>query len=317
MGMRMINGAAALSEFQGFTGDCGETAELASLHVVDPVKWPLNAATLGAIVKRDIGTGWTSANGAEPLSTIAADLALAGVAFINHGYGEPLGYSWRAILDAQGGMRPLVLEVAVAGNLPGDEANVRYHFITCLGWDPAAGAGFFADGDDAAARGGSLNRYSAAQIEAATVCGVLEITTPVKGWRQVGVPEGWTDDGSTLRAPNGNVVVKGFRWWVLTHAWNPQDEPQGPESYANPVEYSDPAKGDGSIQAFNLTGQLCWTQARGVYVATPGAELFALRSALDAANKGETKNALTPAEIAALEAIRDMAAALVAVKSAS
>jgi hypothetical protein len=283
--MRTIDGAAALSEFQGFTGDCGQTAELAGLHVIDPVKWPLDAATLNAIVRRDIGQGWASSNGAEPLSAIAADLTLAGVAYTNHGYGEPLGYSWRAIFDQWGGIRPLVCEVAVAGNLPGDEPGVRYHFITCLGWDPAAGVGRFADGDNAAARGGSLTTYDAAQLEAAKICGVLEITTPVKGWSEVGVRAGWTDDGTTLTAPNGVVVVKGFRDWVLAHAWNPNNQPMAAEAYANPVQESDPAQGAGSIQMFVLTGQLCWTPAEGVYVAAPGAEMYALRTALDAARK--------------------------------
>jgi hypothetical protein len=286
--MRTIDGAAALSEFcAGFNGDCGETAELAGLHVVDPVKWPLDAATLKSIVQRDIGKGWASANGSEPLSAVAGDLALTGIAYINHGYGQPLGYSWRAILDQWGGIRPLVCEVAVAGSLPGDEPGVRYHFITCLAWDPDAGVGLFADGDNAAAREGSLVKYTAADLTAAVACGVLEITTAVKGWHEAGVPAGWTDDGTTLTAPNGQVVVRGFRQWVLAHNWNPKDQPVTAESYANPVEYSDPAAGGGSIQAFMLTGQLCWTQAKGVYATVPGTEIQALRVALDAALKNQ------------------------------
>lgn len=286
MGMREIDGAWAMSEFAGFNGDCGETAELAALHVIDPMKWPMDAATLDTIVRRDIGKGWASANGAEPLSAIASDLTLAGVAYINHGYGEPLSYSWRAILNAQGGIRPITLEVAAAGNLPGDEPGVRYHFITCLGWDPDAGAGLFADGDNAAARGGSLNHYTAANLAAAQVCGVLEVTTPVKGWHEAGVPQGWQDEGGVLMASNGVVVVKGFRDYVLGRQWDPNDTPVVAESYANPVEYSDPVAGDGSIQPFRLTGQLCWTVAREVYVARPGEEIHALRVALAAAKAG-------------------------------
>ena len=142
MGMREVDGAKALSEFiAGYNADCGETAELAGLHVVDPVKWPLNGATLASIVKWDIAKGWAGMGGAEPLSSIAKDLTHQEIAFINHGYGEPLGYSWRAILDAHGGIRPIVLEVAVAGNLPGNQPGVRYHFITCLAWDPIGGGG--------------------------------------------------------------------------------------------------------------------------------------------------------------------------------
>ena len=93
-----------------------------------------------------------------------------------------------------------------------------------------------------------------------------------------GTPAGWKDDGATLTAPNGV-------WYVLAHNWNPQDEPQVAEYAATPVEYSDPAAGDGNIQPFALTGQLCWTPAKGVYAAHAGAEIFALRKALEAALK--------------------------------
>jgi hypothetical protein len=146
------------------------------------------------------------------------------------------------------------------------------------------------------------------------VCGVLEITTPVKGWHEqgtAGVPTGWKDDGETLTAPNGIAVVKGFREWVLTHGWNPEDEPQGPEVSVEHVQMADPAQGAGCIQMFLLTGQLCWTQAHGVYVAHPGAEIFALRAALEAARK----SAPTVAEMAALAAIRSVGAALKAAET--
>jgi hypothetical protein len=62
----------------------------------------------------------------------------------------------------------------------------------------------------------------------------------------------------------------------------------------------------GTMQAFLLTGQLCWTQAEGVYVAHPGAEILALRAALDAA----LEDAPTAAELAALGAIRNAVAPL-------
>lgn len=140
---------------------------------------------------------------------------------------------------------------------------------------------------------------------------MLEITTAAKGWSEHGVPAGWKDHGTTLATPNGISVVKGFRACVLGHGWDPKDEPQAEERYAKPVEYSDPAAGDGSIQAFSRTGQLCWTQARGMYVSEPEAEIYALRKALDAA----MKNAPSPAEIAALEAIRATAAALKAAEA--
>ena len=312
MSMRVIEGAAAVSEFvAGYKGDCGETAELAGLHVVDPAQWPLTAAALKAIVQRDIGRGWASASGAEPLSSIAKDLAAVSIAYVNHGYGEPLGYRVRPILDQWGGIRPLVIEVAVAGNLPGNEAGVRYHFICCLGWDPVAGVGLFANGDGAEARGGSLARYTMADLDAAKVCGVLEITTPVKGWHEHGVPAGWKDDGTTLTAPSGIVVVKGFRDYVLAHGWDAQDEPMAVEAAVDLVEIGNPSLGDGSVQWFRKSGQLTWTQARGVFRTWNGQELAALRAALAAA----LKDAPSAAEVAALAAIRGVAAALKAAEA--
>lgn len=280
MSMRQIDGAAALSEFQGYRGDCGETAELAALHVIDPTRWPLNNATLNAIVRRDIGKGWASASGAEPLSTVANDLALCGIASVNHGFSEPLSYSWRAILDAQGGRRPVALELANAAALPGDEQGLRYHFITCLAWDPSVGVGLFADGDNALARHGSLARYTADNLIAARVCGALEVTTPVKGWSQIGVPAGWSDDGATLTAPNGVVVVKGFRAWTLGHSWDPANVPIAPESHQTLVEIGNPSLGSGTVQWFRMSGQLTWTPTAGVFATWNGQEMEALRAAL-------------------------------------
>jgi hypothetical protein len=287
----------------------------------------LDALEIACDPERDVGhanCGPVAVRGAQPGDTLAVTIEQVipgewGWTWAGPGYqtGDGLGLTEEVqiawTLDKRRGVARTLSAFGVAGNLPGDEPGVRYHFITCLGWDAAVGVGLFADGDNAAAKGGSLNTFDAAQLEAAKICGVLEITTPVKGWSEVGVPAGWRDDGTTLTAPNGVVVVKGFRDWVLTHTWRAEDEPQGPEAYANPVEYSDPASGAGSIQAFSMTGQLCWTPVKGVYVAVPGAEIFALRAALDAA----TKNAPTPAEIAALEAIREMAAALNAAGSAA
>ena len=108
------------------------------------------------------------------------------------------------------------------------------------------------------------------------------------------------------------MVVKGFREYVLAHNWNLMDEPQVAEAYANPVEYSDPAAGAGSVQPFALTGQLCWTAAKGVYYAHAGGG--DPRAACGAG--GGPTNAPTAAELAALEAIRATAAALKAAEAA-
>jgi len=43
------------------------------------------------------------------------------------------------------------------------------------------------------------------------------------------VPQGWHDDGNVLTAPNGQKVVLGFRTYILSHAWYPQDVPLAAE----------------------------------------------------------------------------------------
>ena len=179
MAMRELYYSGALSEFvSGYHGDCGECAELCMLHTLNPAKYPLDAAALSAITQRDITRGWASANGAEPLSSIAHDLGVLDEPFTNYGYSEPPLFDWKAALASHGGVRPLVFEVALAENLPGDEAGVHYHFIACLGWDVDAEVGVFADGDNDVVRAGRIGapglvRYSVAELEAARVCGLL------------------------------------------------------------------------------------------------------------------------------------------------
>lgn len=177
--------AGAISEFvSGYNGDCGECAELCALHVVNPGAYPLDANALHAITARDIAHGWASSNGAEPLSSIANDLSSLGVGYVNHGYSEPPAFDWHGALANVGGVQPLIFELALAEHLPGDEAGLHYHFITCLGWDSQNNTGIFADGDNAQVRAGKVGpsglvTYTLAQLEAAQVCGLLAITAPV------------------------------------------------------------------------------------------------------------------------------------------
>jgi N-acetyl-anhydromuramyl-L-alanine amidase AmpD len=94
---------------------------------------------------------------------------------------------------------------------------------------------------------------------------------------QVGIPNGWTDDGTTLTAPNGHKVVRGFRDWILSHHWDPQNYPLEEEHGQNPLEISDPALGGGSQQLFRMAC-LEWTAQRGIFVSWVGQEVLALRA---------------------------------------
>jgi hypothetical protein len=91
-----------------------------------------------------------------------------------------------------------------------------------------------------------------------------------------GIPQGWSDDGTTLKAPNGRVVVMGFRQWVLSHNWDPANLPLENEHGQTPLEVSNPALGGGTQQLFRWK-VLEWTPARGVFEMWAGQEFLALR----------------------------------------
>jgi hypothetical protein len=100
------------------------------------------------------------------------------------------------------------------------------------------------------------------------------------------IPQGWTDDGSTLTAPNGHKVVLGFRDHVLVNRWDPNNLPLEEEYAVNPVEdyYNQPGANSGSRQMF-LYAELIYTPQRGVYIPGIGMELLGCRSDRDQLRK--------------------------------
>jgi hypothetical protein len=161
----------ALSEFvAGFHGDCGEDAELEALHSL--IGTPLTTASLAAIVQRHQQHGWADATGAEPLSSIAKDLDLLGVHYILYTYQEPWPEAyWHPLLLANAGRKPVILQLANAGTLPGDESGVHYHFVLVEGINPSGYP--TGDGDNAAATKGQLVTYSIGDLVAAQPCGMI------------------------------------------------------------------------------------------------------------------------------------------------
>ncbi|GHO85793.1 hypothetical protein [Dictyobacter formicarum] len=89
------------------------------------------------------------------------------------------------------------------------------------------------------------------------------------------VPTGWKDDGTTLTAPNGNPVVKGFRSYILTHGWDSDDLPLEAEQSVSQLEVGNPGLGGGSRQRFRRT-TLEWNPTHAVFEAWTGQELIAL-----------------------------------------
>lgn len=95
------------------------------------------------------------------------------------------------------------------------------------------------------------------------------------------IPNAWKDDGTTLIAPNGHKVVRGFRAYILSHNWEVTNVPLQEEESANPIEeyYQSDA---GTRQLFNFC-ELAWTKDRGVYLIGVGNELRGARAARDKA----------------------------------
>ena len=89
-------------------------------------------------------------------------------------------------------------------------------------------------------------------------------------------PEGWKDDGTTLTAPNGISVVRGFRDYVLANNWNKDNWPLEAEQGMSRLEASNASLGGGTRQTFEWT-MLEWTAERGVFVAYVGKELLYTR----------------------------------------
>ncbi len=255
---KLLPRAAALSEFvAGYHGDCGQTAELAALHVRDGT--PLDAPHLAAIVKRDIQHGWASASGSETTHAIADDLALLGVPHTLYDYPGPA--NWRDLLRTCAGVKPVIVFITNGQALPGDERGLHGHFICVLGVSPR---GYLCcDGDNPISRLGKLATYTEQQLAAAQPHGLVVVEME----DAVGIPAGWKDDGRTLTAPNGQPVVRGFREYILTHPWEPGNWPLAPERAVTTgsVEPGNPAIGPGARQDFRECS-LGWTQSRGAYV---------------------------------------------------
>lgn len=230
--MNIIPGAEALSEFQGYFGDCGQTAELVALHIIR--KLPLDGDHLNEIVRRDAAHQWADPkSGSEPLASIAKDLQLLGIARTQIPYQEPFPADWRTILRENAEHNPVIVQFAAAGNLPGDESGVRYHFITFVGGD-GHGTYAAADGDNWQARSQRLVDYTEADIERARPCGMIVCF----GAPREGTSRGDTSRGDTSRGgaapenaspytflPDGTarderthqVLGKGFANYVRDH----------------------------------------------------------------------------------------------------
>lgn len=78
------------------------------------------------------------------------------------------------------------------------------------------------------------------------------------------IPAGWHDDGTTLTAPSGVMVIRGFRAHILNApSWDAGNLPQEAEYHTDQVLLHDTAIGAGQRQCFR-DGILWYTDAKGV-----------------------------------------------------
>ncbi|HEV2236858.1 MAG TPA: peptidoglycan recognition family protein [Ktedonobacterales bacterium] len=127
------------------------------------------------------------------------------------------------------------------------------------------------------ATGGITGHYSIDPVNRAHCPGVYPwdaLFAALEGGN-VGIPQGWTDDGTTLHDPHGVAVVRGFRDWVLAHPWAADNTPLAAEFGSASIEYGNATVGAGSRQDFRFCS-LGWTQAWGVYVIATGQDVVEL-----------------------------------------
>lgn len=103
------------------------------------------------------------------------------------------------------------------------------------------------------------------------------------GGSNMGVPNGWKDNGTILTAPNGVDVVLGFREYILNSAWNGLNYPVGHEESAAQIEENVPVGPDnkGTRQVFQQS-ELGWSATRNVFECSVGSELAYVRAERDA-----------------------------------
>lgn len=86
------------------------------------------------------------------------------------------------------------------------------------------------------------------------------------------IPAGWSDDGTTLKAPDGTEVKLGFRDHILNSNWDPNNIPLEPEQHLPILEQSNPSLGVGQRQICRKTS-LEYTPKNGVFEGWMGQEL--------------------------------------------
>jgi hypothetical protein len=116
----------------------------------------------------------------------------------------------------------------------------------------------------------------------------------------VGMPTGWSDDGTRLTAPNGKSAVLVFRWHILTHPWAPDNWPLESEHYEPMLDVTDPEHGEGIVQHFRRS-ILAWQENQAqVLELCSGAIALEWQQRAEARSSARKGSSPSPIEMMAL-----------------
>ncbi len=268
--MLILPHAGHISEFvtdaQGtaWNGTCTQTALEICLAVVEG-REPAQAHMV-QLTRDMIAKGICGANGAATLWAVAREARDTGHGVaLEWDYQQPLQGDWHKALLDNAGLRPILLQVANGQALVDtetgsrDESSLHYHAIAVVGRQDN---GYIcADGDNPQVSE-RFQIYPYETLANAVPCGLLILDMPASASTAL-LPAGWTDDGAALHAPNGHVVVRGFRHYCLEH-------PEVLRLFGRPIEdeHAEADVGDdgywgaGTRQMFEAGG-LIWVQRTG------------------------------------------------------
>lgn len=292
----------SLSEFiAGSHAACGPDAELMALNELQTTGQILNADHLAAIQKRDMVAGWFSMTGGEPLSSVYKDLNtyehIHFIRYIPYSDTPDVNAIHQALIDFAG-TYPIVLQITNAQALTGNEQGVLSHFVAVVGIDSIAGY-YVLNGDDIQGLPTRLGiqTYPGRWISWSSIANAKPVGLIVFGRNSVNVPVGWTDNGVTLTAPNGNKVEHGFREYILNHTWESDNWPLNNELLitTGSIEPGNPNIGPGSRQDFRYRS-LGWTATKNVYVIWTGQDILALEQELANVSKPDLSSEITALE---------------------
>lgn len=303
------------SEFQGgLTGACGPNAIAAA------ARWSSDNPVLSTVfMNQQLQRVVNSPNGVAELGQLEQVMHNLGYATTRYS-GGPL----TDFIVTHGGRQAIVafldLAQALRDSITGaseDATNLHGHFITLFGYSPDGNSAFFrreglgmgvvaADGDsntqNPVLNGVRVHRglnsdmvyYTIADLLSAGLADMFSVAP--RSASAMGVPSGWTDDGTALHNPVNPFVVTndGFRPVILSWpgGWEPENVPLQDLQQVTQLELGNPGLGGGYSQIFRLR-VLAWQRTGtfggpnggngGTYVMWSGQELLATQAALEKA----------------------------------